>query len=150
MKTVLHGARLVAAAEIDTPIGPMTALATREGLAALWFDARERYADDIGNVPDDPGHPAIAAARRWLSVYWARGDAGEVEVPLDLHGTAFQRAVWAAAADASRRARPAAMAKWRPPSAAVRWHAPRASTALAGACRRLGTRHRRCLRCQWA
>jgi methylated-DNA-[protein]-cysteine S-methyltransferase len=95
MKTVLHGARLVAAAEIDTPIGPMTALATREGLAALWFDARERYADDIGNVPDDPGHPAIAAARRWLSVYWARGDAGEVEVPLDLHGTPFQRAVWA-------------------------------------------------------
>lgn len=95
MKTVLHGARLVAAAEIDTPIGPMTALATRQGLAALWFDARERYAADIGDVPDDPDHPAIAAARRWLAAYWAGGDASGIEVPLDLRGTPFQRAVWA-------------------------------------------------------
>ena len=95
MKTVLHGARLVAAAEIHTPIGPMTALATSQGLAALWFDARERYAADIGDLPDDPDHPAIAAARRWLDVYWSGGDASGIDVPLDLRGTAFQRAVWA-------------------------------------------------------
>lgn len=94
-KSLLHGARLVASAEIDTPIGPMTALATAQGLAALWFDARERYAADIGDLPDDPDHPAIAAARRWLATYWAGGDAAAVEVPLDLRGTPFQRAVWA-------------------------------------------------------
>jgi len=95
MKIVLHGVRLVAAAEIHTPIGPMTALATSQGLAALWFDARERYAADIGDLPDDPDHPAIAAARRWLDVYWSGGDASGIDVPLDLRGTAFQRAVWA-------------------------------------------------------
>ena len=94
-KSLLRGAHLVAAAEIDTPIGPMTALATQEGLAALWFDARERYAADIGDVPDAPDPPAIAAARRWLATYWSGGNAGAIDVPLDLRGTPFQRAVWA-------------------------------------------------------
>jgi methylated-DNA-[protein]-cysteine S-methyltransferase len=92
MKTPLHGARVVAVAEIDTPIGPMTALATAQGLAALWFDARERFAATIGDAPDDP---AIAAARSWLAAYWAGADTAGIEVPLDLHGTPFQRAVWA-------------------------------------------------------
>ena len=95
MKTPLHGARIVAVAEIDTPIGPMTALATARGLAALWFDARERFADAIGDAPDDAGHPAIAAARRWLAAYWAGADTAGIVVPLDLQGTPFQRAVWA-------------------------------------------------------
>jgi methylated-DNA-[protein]-cysteine S-methyltransferase len=94
MKNSLHGARIVAVAEIHTPLGPMTALATERGLAALWFDARERFAALIGDAPDDPDHPAIAAARRWLSAYWAGEDTRAIEVPLDLHGTAFQRAVW--------------------------------------------------------
>ncbi len=94
MKNSLHGAAIVAVAEIQTPLGPMTALATEHGLAALWFDARERFAAAIGDAPDDPDHPAIAAARRWLSAYWAGEDPRAIPVPLDLHGTAFQRAVW--------------------------------------------------------
>lgn len=94
MKNSLHGARIVAVAEIQTPLGPMTALATERGLAGLWFDARERFAAAIGDAPDDPDRPPIAAARRWLAAYWAGEDTSAIEVPLDLHGTAFQRAVW--------------------------------------------------------
>ncbi len=86
--------RFVAQAEIPTPLGAMVALATEQGLAALWFDARERY-PECADVPDDPDHPHIAAARRWLAAYWAGDDTGDIDVPLDLHGSLFQRAVWA-------------------------------------------------------
>jgi methylated-DNA-[protein]-cysteine S-methyltransferase len=34
---------LCAQARIDTPIGPMTALATARGLAGLWFDAQAHH-----------------------------------------------------------------------------------------------------------
>ena len=64
MKTGLRGAPLVAASDIDTPLGTMTALATAKGLAALWFDARERFADALSGVAEDERHPAIVAARR--------------------------------------------------------------------------------------
>ncbi|MEN9628103.1 MAG: hypothetical protein RJA10_1330, partial [Pseudomonadota bacterium] len=47
MKQSLHGIGIEAMADIDTPLGAMTALATPRGLAALWFDARERYATQL-------------------------------------------------------------------------------------------------------
>lgn len=87
-------ASVVAIGDIDTPLGPMTAMATATGLAALWFDARERHPDAAAQAPNDPGHPHIAAARRWLDAYWAGAATDAIEVPLDLHGTLFQRAVW--------------------------------------------------------
>jgi methylated-DNA-[protein]-cysteine S-methyltransferase len=83
-----------AVADIETPLGAMTAAATARGLAALWFDARQRYAEAFAGAAEDPDHPHIAAARRWLQAYWAGDDTGAIEVPLDLQGTLFQRAVW--------------------------------------------------------
>lgn len=84
-----------AVADIETPLGPMTAAATAQGLAALWFDARQRWAGAVAGAAEDPRHPHIDAARRWLAVYWDGGDPSAIEVPLDLQGTLFQRAVWA-------------------------------------------------------
>lgn len=94
MKNSLLQRPVEAVADIDTPLGAMTAVVTAQGLAALWFDARERYAAQIGQPPEDPGHPHIVATRRWLHAYWAGEDTDAVEVPLDLQGTLFQRAVW--------------------------------------------------------
>lgn len=88
----LHG--LEAVADLDTPLGTMTALATAQGLAALWFDARERYAPALQGVPERPDHPHIQAARRWLQAYWSGQPTAGLEVPLDLQGSLFQRAVW--------------------------------------------------------
>lgn len=96
MKRALHHIGIEAMADIDTPLGAMTALATPRGLAALWFDARERYAPQLADAREDPQHPHIAAARRWLQAYWSGHDVQGIEVPLDLHGTLFQRAVWQA------------------------------------------------------
>lgn len=86
---------LVAQSRIDTPVGPMTALATERGLAGLWFDAQAHRPESF-DAPLDDAHPHALAARRWLDAYWAGAPTEAIAVPLDLHGTAFQRAVWQA------------------------------------------------------
>lgn len=85
---------VVAQADIETPLGTMTAMVTARGLAALWFDARERYPEQSARAEDRPDHPHIVATRQWLTAYWSGQNPSTNEVPLDLHGTAFQRAVW--------------------------------------------------------
>lgn len=82
-----------AQARLDTPLGPMTAAATDEGLAGLWFDGQAHHPGPL-DAPVDRSQHWIAATARALGAYFA-GD----EVPpvtLDLHGTPFQRAVWGA------------------------------------------------------
>jgi len=89
------GVPLVAQATIDSPIGPLTALATAKGLAGLWFDAQKHHPGDL-DAPVDANNVHIVAARRWLDAYWAGRDPSPSDVTLDLHGTLFQRAVWKA------------------------------------------------------
>jgi methylated-DNA-[protein]-cysteine S-methyltransferase len=89
------GVPLQAQAVIDTPIGPLTALATAKGIAGLWFDDQTHHPGAL-DAPIDAKHPHTVAMRRWLDAYWASRNPSPREVPLDLHGTAFQRAVWKA------------------------------------------------------
>lgn len=95
---------------LTTPLGPMTALATPDGLAGLWFDGQAHHPGPL-RVPQDPHdpphHPHLRAARVWLDHYWLQGLQGVPGLespqgrpnrtpPLDLRGTDFQRTVWAA------------------------------------------------------
>ena len=89
------GVPLVAQAVLDSPIGPMTALATAKGIAGLWFDDQTHHPGAL-DAPIDASNPHIVAMRRWLDAYWAGRDPAPRDVPLDLHGSAFQRAVWQA------------------------------------------------------
>lgn len=85
---------LVAQARFDSPLGPLTAAATSQGLAGLWFDGQAHHPGPL-DAPDNPRHPVLAQARRELEAYWQ--DAGATfGVPLDLQGTDFQRKVWRA------------------------------------------------------
>ncbi len=86
---------LQAQARIDTPLGPLTAAATATGLAGLWFDGQAHHPGPLA-VPVDPQHPHLQAAARAVQAYF--GGAGQPlqDVPLDLHGTSFQQAVWRA------------------------------------------------------
>ena len=95
IKQAFAGVPLAAQATIDTPIGPLTALATAKGLAGLWFDAQKHHPGDL-DAPVDAKNPHIVAVQRWLEAYWAGRDPSPHEVTLDLHGTPFQRAVWQA------------------------------------------------------
>ena len=89
------GVPLVAQAVLDSPIGPLTALATARGIAGLWFDDQTHHPGAL-DAPIDAHNPHIVAMRRWLEAYWAGKDPSPREVTLDLHGSAFQRAVWQA------------------------------------------------------
>jgi methylated-DNA-[protein]-cysteine S-methyltransferase len=91
--TAFDGVPLAARAVIDSPVGPLTALATSKGLAGLWFDAQKHHPGEL-DAPLDAKHPHIVAVQRWLDAYWAGHDPSPHDVPLDLHGTPFQRAVW--------------------------------------------------------
>ena len=89
------GVPLAAQATIDSPIGPLTALATKQGLAGLWFDAQKHHPGDL-DAPTDADNTHILATQRWLDAYWLNQNPSPHDVTFDLHGTPFQRAVWKA------------------------------------------------------
>lgn len=93
VRQAFAGVALQAQAVIDSPIGPLTALATARGIAGLWFDDQTHHPGAL-DAPLDARNPHVVAMRRWMDDYWAGRDPSPREVPLDLHGTLFQRAVW--------------------------------------------------------
>ncbi len=92
-----HHPQLQAQTRLDTPLGTMTAAATAAGLAGLWFDGQAHHPGPLA-LPDDATHPHLQAAARALQAYFNGAADPLRSVPLDLHGTAFQRAVWRALA----------------------------------------------------
>jgi methylated-DNA-[protein]-cysteine S-methyltransferase len=93
LRQAFAGVPLAAQAVLDSPIGPLTALATDRGIAGLWFDDQMHHPGAL-DAPHDDSDAHVVAMRRWLDAYWAGHDPSWHEVPLDLHGSAFQRAVW--------------------------------------------------------
>mgnify|MGYP001556217284 CR=1 FL=1 len=80
---------------IDTPVGQLTLVASRDGLAAiLWENDRPgRVRLDIEGESDD--HPLLVRVERQLQEYFA-GKRRAFDVKLDFSGTDFQRRVWGA------------------------------------------------------
>jgi methylated-DNA-[protein]-cysteine S-methyltransferase len=95
VRQAFAGVPLLAQAVLDSPIGPLTALATAQGIAGLWFDDQTHHPGALA-APIDARNLHIVAMRRWLEAYWAGKNPSPHEVTLDLHGSAFQRAVWQA------------------------------------------------------
>jgi methylated-DNA-[protein]-cysteine S-methyltransferase len=81
----------------ETPFGRLTLVASEAGLrAVLWPDdrpSRVRLAGDVHDL-DAAEDPVLAAAAEQLDAY-AGGERSGFDLPLDLAGTPFQRAVWA-------------------------------------------------------
>ncbi|MEQ8770425.1 MAG: methylated-DNA--[protein]-cysteine S-methyltransferase [Phycisphaerales bacterium] len=70
---------------IESPFGPMRAVASERGVRVLSFDgAGERAAGESA---------VLARLERELAAYFA-GDLAAFSVALDLEGTAWQRRVW--------------------------------------------------------
>ena len=76
---------------IDTPIGPLTLVATDRALREVRFPNGRAVGPEDG--PDEPDHPVLAAAARQLAEYFA-GERVEFDVPLDPRGSPFQLAAW--------------------------------------------------------
>lgn len=97
----LHPA-LIARCHLPSPLGPMLAVATERGIAGLWFDGQKHHPGPLA-VADDPAQRWLVRLRDALAAYWASDAGGEpldtparLDLPLDLHGTPFQRTVWRA------------------------------------------------------
>lgn len=85
---------ITAQARLATPLGPMTAAASDEGLAGLWFDGQQHHPGPLA-VPEQPQQRWLAAAQRALDAYFS-GQELPADLRYDLQGTPFQQAVWQA------------------------------------------------------
>jgi AraC family transcriptional regulator of adaptative response/methylated-DNA-[protein]-cysteine methyltransferase len=97
-----HGVDCLYARWLETPLGPMLALADDHGLSLLEFVDRRGLERELESVQRRlkrrilPGeHPHLAQIERELQAYFS-GRALRFETPLALSGSSFQRAVWSA------------------------------------------------------
>src|SRR5438128_1034298 len=91
--------------EVDTPLGPMLALASEVGLCALEFtgpdkrltrlEARLRRWFPPHEIVDADTR-TFAETRTWLSKYFDGAAADVGDLPLDMHGAPFETRVWRA------------------------------------------------------
>ena len=86
---------LKAQCRIETPLGTMTAAATDKGIAGLWFDDQAHHPGPLA-VPVQADHRWLKSAHIYLTRYFDSDWPAQHRLPLDLHGTPFQRAVWQA------------------------------------------------------
>jgi len=84
----------LATAVIETPIGELRAAATDHGLCALLFPNKEmKWPEKEGSAS---ARKHLDATRKALKEYFAGRREEFSDIVLDMHGTAFQRSVWAA------------------------------------------------------
>ena len=74
---------------IDSPIGPLGLIGSDERLDAVLFDGRR--------IRPEGTAPVLDEAARQLDAYFA-GELVGFDLPLELHGTEFQRQCWLALA----------------------------------------------------
>jgi len=84
-------------AVVESPIGPLTLVASDGRLAGLYMDVRghepgQAVLGEAATLGDDCD-PVLALTAGQLSEYFA-GSRMSFTVPLELDGTPFQRAVW--------------------------------------------------------
>jgi methylated-DNA-[protein]-cysteine S-methyltransferase len=72
---------------VDSPIGPLVLIASDAGLRAVVFGGRR--------IPAEGRSPVLSEAVRQLEAYFD-GELLTFDLPLELHGTEFQRRCWLA------------------------------------------------------
>lgn len=82
-------------AELDSPAGQLTVLVSDVGVQALlWQTQRALCAKAIAALPTAESHPVFEDLKHQIDAYFDR-QLTTFDVPLDLHGTPFQKRVWA-------------------------------------------------------
>jgi methylated-DNA-[protein]-cysteine S-methyltransferase len=79
---------------VTTPLGGLLLARSALGLAGAWFDGQTHHPGELRG-PQQADDPLLGRTARWVADYF-EGRATAFDVPLDLLGTPFQRAVWAA------------------------------------------------------
>jgi methylated-DNA-[protein]-cysteine S-methyltransferase len=86
------GGRCIAQMRYASPLGTLLLARTEAGLAGAWFENQKHHPAPI-KAPERDDDALLQRAVRELDAYFAGAESG-FDVPLDLHGTPFQRAVW--------------------------------------------------------
>lgn len=80
----------------DSPVGPLTLVASDAGLRAVLWPTERAGRVPLGEaLTQDADHPVLVTACVQLAEYFA-GARTDFDVPLDLRGSDLDRAVWAA------------------------------------------------------
>jgi methylated-DNA-[protein]-cysteine S-methyltransferase len=82
-----------ASTTMASPVGRLTLIANREGLAAILWDDDDPLRVRIGPCMDDPAHPVLREAQTQLEEYFG-GKRRMFSVALAPVGTPFQQQVW--------------------------------------------------------
>jgi methylated-DNA-[protein]-cysteine S-methyltransferase len=72
---------------VDSPIGPLGLIASEAGLQSVLFDG--------GRISSERSSPVLDEAARQLEAYF-EGDLVTFDLPLELHGSEFNRRCWLA------------------------------------------------------
>lgn len=80
---------------IPSPVGELTLVASDQGLAAILWENDDPDRVRLEPRAEAPDHPVLAEAEKQLGEYFA-GERECFDLPLDFHGTDFQKAVWQA------------------------------------------------------
>jgi methylated-DNA-[protein]-cysteine S-methyltransferase len=78
----------------DSPLGPLTLVAEDGGLAGLYMTGQRHRPPEETFGERDPSQPVFGRVAEQLDAYFT-GELTEFGLPLALHGTPFQRRVWA-------------------------------------------------------
>ena len=79
---------------IATPLGRLLLARTPRGLAGAWFEGQRHHPPQL-DAPDVSNDPLLNRVADQLERYFA-GSLHAFDIPFDLQGTDFQRAVWKA------------------------------------------------------
>ena len=90
-----HRATELVSTVMDTPVGPITIVASDAWRAGDPVARRYDGRVPISAAAPDPDHPVIAATVAQLDEYFA-GEREEFDLPLDPVGTDFQQSAWMA------------------------------------------------------
>jgi methylated-DNA-[protein]-cysteine S-methyltransferase len=83
---------LIAQTTLSTPLGDALLACSDRGLCGLWFEGQKDHPGELP-APETPQSPVLRDTATQLADYFA-GQRRRFELPLDLHGTPFQRRVW--------------------------------------------------------
>lgn len=99
MTSTTQGAHAACTAQftVTTPLGPMLLARSRQGLCGAWFDGQKHHPGPL-SAPIAADDPLLLQAMQQLADYFA-GRRSLFDLPLDPHGSGFQRRVWQALMD---------------------------------------------------
>src|SRR5215510_15896259 len=78
---------------VDSPVGRLKLVADGSSLIAVLWPNDKPLRIKLDAMREDPHHPVLGEAERQLTEYF-RGERTTFELPIHLHGTAFQKRVW--------------------------------------------------------